>query len=336
MLFTPVVNNEYPNLAGFETSCDFFDDTYCSPSNKAEIFYGATPTTPGDGYADGTVSDWLWRMRAVIPHETKHITSDAERLARDYNGAVPEESWLEEGTAQIAAELYGRAIYGSSKAPWKGNATYANTLYCDLRPEWPECLDHPLVMLDHFSWLYDFGQDTRRQSVLDDGSDDPTIYGSAWSFARWAADAYATNEGTFFRTLTQSTALRGVDNIEAATGTAWPQLLGRWSLALVSDDRYPTSGSSAFPSWNIPDIFSNMETDVMNRDGQVLYPGPWIIGQTLSPEAFTISDTIAAGAFSWYLTNASAGMSHTFGVREAVHTPLPANSTVGVAILRIN
>ena len=47
-------------------------------------------------------------MHAVIQHESKHVVSHAERTAR--GAASFEESWLEEGSAEIALEMYSRNV----------------------------------------------------------------------------------------------------------------------------------------------------------------------------------------------------------------------------------
>lgn len=338
MLFSPLINERFPDVSGFVTSCDFFDDTDCPASNKAEMFYAVAPTSAEDSYDDGTVKNWLWTIRAIIPHEAKHITSFAEKLSRAGVNAYAEESWLEEGTAQVAAELYGRTIYGANKAAWKGDATYRNTLYCDLRPEWPECLDHPLIMLDHFSWLYDFGQNTEQQSVIDDAHDDGTVYGSAWLFARWLTDNYATNEASFLRALTQTTTTYGAWNVEARSGVSWPQLLAKWTLALAADDYGPSPSTfSAIPSWNVPDIFSGMSGDVTNQQGAPLFPGPWL--SSFDPTRAPLADTktLVGGAFSMYrFWMIDPNEVQTIGAQAGGGALLPTGTPIGMAIERIN
>ena len=75
-----------------------------------------TDTSPRNTALSGR-SQWRRQMPATMIHEAKHITSYAERLSRD--ATLFEQVWLEEGTAQIASEMFGRAIHGNG---WRGDA----------------------------------------------------------------------------------------------------------------------------------------------------------------------------------------------------------------------
>ena len=80
-----------------------------------------TDSTGATGYATFTPESWYWSIRATFIHETKHVAS---YVARVVNGTGNfEVSWLEEGTARHAEEIWARQIYG---AAWKGNARYGS------------------------------------------------------------------------------------------------------------------------------------------------------------------------------------------------------------------
>src|SRR5690606_12789464 len=105
-----------------------------------------------------TQDEWRWAMRSVILHEAKHITANAERFQRTTGTLVTlEESWLEESTAMIAEELYGRAVFGYQQ---KGNTGFDASVYCERRPDPTrhpqQCWHKPVIMLDHFFYVYQY------------------------------------------------------------------------------------------------------------------------------------------------------------------------------------
>src|SRR5690606_11469258 len=150
MLFSPAVN-EFGGVAGFVMSGDFYPRTLCPSSDQAQIFYAIVPT--GGSSSPNTPEDWHWTIRASVIHEVKHIVSFANRIARDAPSL--EESWLEESTARLAEELWGRKVFGNV---YKGEAGYRSTIYCEIRPTWPECEGKPFIMLDHFHGVYEYLQ----------------------------------------------------------------------------------------------------------------------------------------------------------------------------------
>jgi hypothetical protein len=259
MVFSKVVNDS-KGVAGFVFGGDFFPRTSCSSSNQAEIFYAVVPTSAETGYGSGTRGRWKWTMRSTIIHEVKHITSYAERLAR--NASTFEESWLEESTARVSEELWARVIFGYAQ---KGNTTYQQSIYCEVRPSWAECSGKPLVMLDHFDGLYDYQSSSETLTPLGrTQEDDWTFYGSGWSLVRWSADHFASSEAAFLKALTQEPRLSGVQNLQARTGRTFSQLLGSWSLAMAVDDHPGFTSANVllrFPSWNTRDVFGGMNRD---------------------------------------------------------------------------
>jgi hypothetical protein len=254
MLFSPAVN-DFGGVAGFVTSADFYPPSRCPSSNEAQIFYAVVPTSSAGGYASGTIGGWRRSMRSTIIHEVKHITSNAERFARDWD--VLEESWLEESTARVAEELWGRSIFGYNHLRDSG---YGHSIYCEVRPEWPECGTPPLVMLKHFDAIYSYMESTATLSPLGrTASSDATFYGSGWLLVRWALDHHAALEADFLRALTQETKLNGVANLLARTGKSFAELLGPWSLSLYWDR--PTAPALSHPSWDVYDIFAGLHGD---------------------------------------------------------------------------
>lgn len=254
MLFSPKVNN-FGGVAGFVAPSDFYERSTCASSNEAPIFYGIVPTSVGSGYHTDTADWWLWSMPSTVIHEVKHVTSFAERFAR--NATVFEESWLEESTARISEELYARKIFGYTQL---GTTNYRSSIYCEVRIAWPECGSKPLVMRKHFAALYNYMKSTNTLSPLGRTSEsDVSFYGSGWLLVRWALDHFGESESAFLRALTQERNSAGVQNLVARTGRSFPELLGPWSLSLYWNR--PTAPGLSHPSWDVYDIFAGLNAD---------------------------------------------------------------------------
>jgi uncharacterized protein YjdB len=280
MVFSHIVNSFGPS--GFVVSCDFYPETIAPASNTGEILYAIAPTAPGTGFGALTKDVWRWLIRSVVMHEAKHLVSYSEHLSR---GAPLEETWLEEGSAVVAEELWSRGVYGTT---WKGNASYRQTLYCDVRPTFTECAGRPYSMFNGFAFLYDYAQYDRTHSPLGPVSfDDATYYGSSWSLLRWAVDQYAGTEEGFLSALTQEPSLTGVANLSARTGHPFPEMARDWFAAVLSDDAYaPNRPQLNFPSWNLRDEFSGMHDD---------FPGEFSWTFPLSGYYFLFGDFLTEG-----------------------------------------
>ena len=330
MLFTPKVNAiGSSGVLGFVSACDLYpasQDPSVAGSNEAEIFYARTVTDPTtDETTLNGRSQWRRQMPATMIHEAKHIASYAERLSRA--ATQFEQVWLEEATAQLASEMFGRAIRGNT---WRGDATYRETLYCESRPTTAGCAEGVIAMTNHFTFLTNYLQSFESKSILS-GSEDSDIYGSAWLFARWLVDTYGgTDEGAFLRRLVQTGTLVGAANVEAATGRSFSQLLGEFTLMLAADN--VTNAGSPFvePSWNLPDMFAGY-AEIGSRP-----PAPLAM-RTSTGGAASISgrNVRGGGAILLRLGPAGPGRTQLLELKSTPTSALPPTSAVGLGVLRI-
>ncbi len=331
MLFTPRVNNQASNLLGFVQSCDFYPSSIPSvnASNMAEIFYAraVTDTSATSTSLNGR-PQWKRLMPSTLIHETKHILSNAERNATPIL-THNEESWLEEGTAQLASELFGRALHGNT---WRSNASYFGTIDCEVRPSNPTCNGASYVMGNHFGFLSDYLEDFENKSIFGGGGDN-TIYGSAWMFSRWLVDTYGgTNESTFLKKLILSFVNFGVDNATAATGKTWPELLSQFTLMLGADDLAGMGSPFTQQSWNLPGIWAGYNSDFPNTTPAV----PLLPRTTAFGSVFTASSNSLKGGGAVLIRLEGGGLTpQMLELRGASGAPLGAGSTVGMAVLRI-
>jgi Bacterial Ig-like domain (group 1)/IPT/TIG domain len=330
MVFTPVIPSA---LAGFVLSCDFFPRSATNQvSNFGENFYARVPTVAGTAF-DGTDNPvaFLRGMRPTIVHEVKHIAAFGARLENP-NTTGFEESWLEEGMAMVAEEVWARdRVYAG--AVWKGNMTYQATLYCDVRPT--ICPDAPFVMFDHFARLYSFLDLPGATSLFGRVSDgDFTFYGASWSFIRYNVDRYATSESAYLRGITSAVST-GITNISQQSGADPVQILGNWSLALYLDGNTAMAASADvnFASWNTRDIFSGMDADFpQTANFPKAYP---LVPQLLPFGDFTVDNTgIHGGSFSPYDLIGQAGITRTIGL-SAGTSGAPAPVVFRLVVARI-
>jgi hypothetical protein len=270
MLFTPLLNDRFQNVAGFVSACDFFPyDTTTGPnqdlvSNEGAIFYAFVPKTSSERPQREAF------IRGVLAHEAKHLAGYAAKLANGTENL--EEAWLEEATAQIASEIYQRTY---SNSVWKQRARYETSVGCE--PPLTQvngCAgDRPMVMLHHFGYLYDYLSDRGPLSPL--SSDAASYYGGAWSFVRWAVDQYASSESGMLKAMTQSTTQFGIANLVSQTGTPFDQMIVRWSLASALA-RYPGLTPSdpklTVPSWDQRGIFAGMHQQLATPQGDDAFP----------------------------------------------------------------
>ena len=274
-LFTPVINNNFPGVAGFVISCDLYPNDEGSgntntASNFGEVFYAYQPTAAGTGYASFTPDSWYWSIRATFIHETKHVASYVAHAANGY--AFQEVSWLEEGLARHSEELWARgSIYNVA---WKGNTGYGSaaspgSLWCDYRQTTPACLTNTrrpsLNVHRHFQGLYTFMQSPADHSPFGavPATGGSSFYASSWSLTRYAIDRFGASDAAFLTALTQANT-QGITNLAARAGVTPEQLQGGWALSLFADD-YPglaaPSADIQMPTWNFRNIFAGMNSD---------------------------------------------------------------------------
>jgi hypothetical protein len=236
-------------------------------------------------------------MRSTVVHEVKHIAAFGARIRQ--NAPAYEESWLEEGMAMTAEEVWARNnIY---RTTWKGNANHRATIYCDVRPTFPACTGAPYVMYDPFANIYDFLTEPGSFSLFGRvSSSDFSFYGTAWSFIRWNADRYAVSEVSFLRGITQAVDVSGLANMARQTGAGPDQMLPMWSLSMHLDENAATSANPNlnFPSWNLLDIFRGMSTADFPGSFPQSYP---FAAQSIPAGDFTIDHAgIHGGSFAIY------------------------------------
>ncbi|MEM7417222.1 MAG: IPT/TIG domain-containing protein [Gemmatimonadota bacterium] len=272
VLFTPVVNAMTARgatgfVGGFFIGVDLLPDE--NGSNGAEVFYTLAPDPNGD-FSDPRPKDRLQAVTpAILAHEFQHMVNFNERVLQrggEGNDAV----WLSEGLAQFAEEAVARAY------DERGDDEAAALFRVGAIERARRYMAGP----DTVSLLVSFGSGTLSER------------GGGFLHVLYLEDHFG--EG-IVRDLTQTTRT-GVANVEAETGTSWPDLLSDWWTALWLDGPSPIPGPRDYPSVDLREYLGSP------------YP--------LEPEEIGGSDTEVSGslrsaAVRYYIVTPGQGGSTT-------------------------
>ena len=326
MIFTHRVNAD-GRFVAYVYAVDQYPRTVYAASNFGEYFYSSVPTLAGSNpnssaYADG----WFAFIGRAVIHEVKHIASHAARLVN--NAPSFEESWLEEGLARQAEEVWVRPLI--HRVSWKGNSGYGtaatNGLFCDFNTASTTCTANDPVhrptqgLRRQFNETLPKLQEPWNWSIYGDGTGQTgsIFYNSVWSLARYAIDRYGASDATFLTALNNATTT-GVTNLSAVAGVSMDQLLGGWSLALYADD-YPGLASPSadinFPTWNLRNIYSGLNGDpAWSSRFAVAFP---LVPSALSFGAFTATQTgVRGGAGAYFLLSGTMTSAQMLDLRAA-------------------
>jgi uncharacterized protein YjdB len=330
--------------AAYVTSCDQFPRSVNPGSNFGEVFYGQVPTMTGSGvnntgYPDG----WFNFMARTVVHEVKHIASQAARVANDAPSF--EQSWLEEGTARHAEEVWVRKYL--HKVAWKANTGWgtaaSNGVFCDFHPTDATCNANDPLRRPGYGMRRQFNELLEKLaapwdwSPYGDGTSQSgsVFYQTVWSLVRYAIDRYGTSDATFLRALTNSTT-NGVTNLSAVAGVSMDELIGAWGLALYADDYpglTPLNPDLQFQTWNLRSIYAGLNTAVSwNIRFTKVFP---IEPVQLGFGAFASTRTgLRGGAHSYYELSGNAVANQLIQLRSTTAGAAPSTN-LRIAIARL-
>ena len=341
MVFSERLNGS--GAAAYVTSCDQRPQSISPGSNFGQYFYGSVPTTAGSNLNSSSFPDgWFYFMGRTVVHEVKHIASLSARVA---NGSPFEESWLEEGTARHAEELWARESL--HHVPFRGNTGFGtaanNGLYCDFHPSDGTCnaldpLRRPSYgMRRQFNEIRDKLLQPWNWSPYGDASGQTgfVFYQSSWSLVRYTIDRYAISDSAFFRALINANTT-GVTNLTAVAGASIDQLIGGWGLALFADD-YPglvnPSPDIQFATWNLRNIYSSL-------NAAPLWTSRWNTPFPIAPLPLTTGafvaqvPTIRGGAHAYFEITGSFNTPQLLNLRTNATTAPSPNLRIAITRLQ--
>jgi hypothetical protein len=308
MIFTRRVNHY--GAAGFVWAGDLVPPTGCGASNGNETMYIGLPDQAS------AIAAWWRHAPSTVMHEAKHLVAYGERLSRGMN---LEESWLEESTARIAEEIWGRSLYGYQQG---ANATAAEA-GCGLRGTTGACAGAIHTVNKHFVALRDVFRSPESHTPFGNPTgSDYSFYGNAWWLVRYAADHSGRPEAEFFRALTADRR-RGAENLAAHAGIPMSELLGHWHLATLLDDRADFAAANSrhrHPSWNSRDVLTTLA-------------GSFPLNVRSFAGGFAAEVTALRAGAAWYAEIAS-GPGQAISLDDAAGAAPPPSLRLGIARLR--
>ncbi len=264
----------------------------CAASNEAELMYfnSALAREVDEGFAQA--------LETTV-HEVKHVSSFWQGIRRNEvlgltNPFQP--SWIEEGTAEIAANVATRVSWNAIGGP----AVNAMVTETDIRDTafdsnediYPEALGIVIRLSRVQGYLS--SQPNGIVATPSGADDDHSVYGSGWTFLRWLGDSYGQAgiapfaDADFFTSQNDSTTQPGIAGLEQVTGTGFGELLEEFASAAMLHRTGAPEGSLAYTSY---DFISSIEMFCFAADN------PPCDGTTAGP----------AGTFPWPVTTTSNG-----------------------------
>lgn len=330
--------------AAYVTSCDQFPvSSSTRGSNFGEYFYGFVPTLTGSNlntssYADG----WFYFMARTVVHEVKHVASHGARVAN--NAPAYEQSWLEEGTARHAEEVWVRGSL--HRVAWKGNTGWGTAasggVYCDHHPSDATCNAGDALRRPSYGMRRQFNENREKLlepwnwSPFGTGSDQSGsgFYQVSWMLVRYALDRFGASDAAFFTTLTNSLT-NGVTNLTTTSGATIDRLLGGWGLAIYADD-YPGLTSPdldlQFPTWNLRSIYAGL-------NAAPAWTTRWSTPYPVQPTALgfgsftSVRTGLRGGAHAYFEISGTTSGSQLISIRSPGGGD--ASTSIRVAIVRL-
>ncbi len=316
ILMTPVVNQLTPQsecestvITGFFFSIDidpaFSDDR--QRSNQAEVFYALTPDPTGVAGCTHPVD----RVRRLVPvtfmHEVQHMISYSQHVL--VRGGSSEVLWLNEGLSHISEELAALHF-----AAMNDDERFSQFALGDL--------------YDAFLYLEDPGATF---TLFSEGSGTLAERGGAWLFLRWLIDQHGA---VTLRRLVE-TSVTGADNVAAAAGYPFEQLVAEWLLAnWVSDlTDFEAPARLTYVTWpRLRFTFGELHGQIPDR-----FTRPYPLVPLASVDGlFSLTGALRSGSGEYVLVEQLASQE---GFKLTFQDPLGGNIAAGVrarlAVLRI-
>jgi hypothetical protein len=341
MVFTQKLNGS--GAAAYVTSCDQAVRSATAPaSNEGEYFYGNVPTVATPNVNSTTAPDgWYAFMVRTVVHEVKHISSQVARVVN--RAASLEQSWLEEGTARHAEEVWARDSL--HRVSWRGNTGWGDAsstgVFCDFKLSDPTCLARDTLRRP--AWGMRRQLNEIRSKLLQPwnwspyadgtGQSGSVFYNTTWSLVRYTIDRYGRSDADFLGGLNRSTAT-GIDNLVQVSGVPMDRLLGEWGLALYVDDWPGLSADQTigFRTWNLRSIYAGLSND---PDWRSTYTTPYPVQPVHLPfGSFTSTRTgVRGGAHAYFELTGRQTLPQVLSVTGL--NGAPPSAFTRVAIMRL-
>lgn len=358
ILFTPEVNalterDSDVRIGGFFVPSDLADSGdseksgtsvggTCRAGNEAEVLYLLAPD-PDAEFSDSVSVETARRSGlGVGAHELQHLINAGNRVI-DQSGRFDqlETTWLDEALSHLSEEVVGLK---RADLPVRDNLTLQAAITDSVQ------LDaFNNFQLPNFLRLRRFliNPDSTPGLSADDPQDEESLEmrGFAYLFLRWLGDqegpdgsgiVAGSNEQQLFRDLARGSGqlLTGTENVAAAAGEEWNSLIGEFAATPAADDRVETDPRLQVRTWNLPVVFDSLHS---NEGTSSAFPEqyPLEVTDLGSPAGDTVRVEVEAAGARYFRVSAPAGDTLTVRLTDAAGSPLPANASSRLLLLRL-
>ena len=308
-------------FAAFVWPGDFLDMAECPGSNQMELIYFNESMFQAVG---GAPDDGHYQALPTMVHEVKHVSS----LYRRSSVGRFHPSWIEEGTAEIAAETSSRRAMEAIGGVARGALL--------TREHYPP-RDGSIISPENYGMLLRLARTIRSysgetNSLVGNPTEEHTYYGTSWHFHRFLGDAYGDAghkaDGPFFLELNDTSSSAGVAGIREVTGKSVDVLLEEYTAAMLLNGTSAPEPERTFTTYDFPSATFQLFRPDSQPEG--LYPWP-----------HTGPEPVAFGSATYAGNLASAGIRfHDFesdGTGDGIEVDVsaPGGSNLRVVIVRL-
>lgn len=313
---SPVVAS---NVAAFVWPGDFLQTSgtsSCAASNVRELIYFNADIIAG-------VAEDDFQALPVLAHEMKHVSSLYRRLVSQFHPV-----WIEEGSAEIAAEISSRkameAVGDVAQGARLTRDAFPTSNIAD--PENYGVLIRLVRMINSYS--------APVNSLTDNPEGDPdhTFYGTSWHFHRFLGDAYgdaaSKADGVLFLQLNDSLTAAGTAGISDVTGKSTIALMEEYAAAMMLNGTGAPEPALGFTTYDFPTA-----TDILRPEFQPpgAYPWPHTGPNAADFESATYTGDLAPGGLRVHEFESDGG-----GEGIEIRVTLDTGAAARVVIVRID
>lgn len=271
VLVTPVVTG---NVAAFVWGGDQLDTSDCAASNQMELVYFSAAHI-------NSITEGNYQALETLVHEIKHLVSFNHRII----GSVldPHPKWMEEGTAEVAAEITSRKAWAAAGGPPQNGIVTRESFPTSGTKTTPENYGVYLRLVRSRSYL------STHPNSLVNGPPTGTyfIYGSGWHFHRFLGDSYGAASSSpgadapLFAEQNSSATPSGLPGLLTLTGKPIETLLAEYAAAVMLNGTEAPLPAMGFTTYDFPSAMT-----VLPKATFVSYPYPvTVTGTATDPSA---------------------------------------------------
>jgi hypothetical protein len=271
VLVTPVVSG---NVAAFVWGGDQLYASDCAASNQMELVYFSA-THIND------ITKGNYQALETLVHEVKHVVSFNHRII----GSVldPHPKWIEEGTAEVAAEIASRKAWAAAGGPPQNGVVTRESFSTSGTKTTPGNYGVYLRLVRSRNYL------SNHPNSLVNAPPTGTyfIYGSGWHFHRFLGDSYGAAssapdaDAPLFAEQNSSATPSGLPGLLTLTGKPIETLLPEYAAAVMLNGTEAAAPTTGFTTYDFPSAMT-----VLPLTTFVSYPYPvTVTGTATDPSA---------------------------------------------------